>query len=231
MCRLGQYLFRRYTSYFFSWGTKIIFCSYNLHCGENIDLNVSYRVLWVLILISLQTHPPPPHATIFICYYHSIEFLRENNPAITCCGCSIIASMVLECLTQRAGTKTTLSQVISAADICHQKDINTVIWENVLLKKKSNSKAVKWDWPEPHSLHTHRQRGITAQEDMEAAFVRRWNERGLWEGSRSEQSGVKLEISRLRCESERTSFDSWAGDSQSATLCARCRNGKGAIEL
>lgn len=98
-------------------------------------------------------------------------------------------------------------------------------------EKKSNSKDVKWDWPEPHSLHTHRQRGITAQEDMEAAFVRRWNERGLWEGSRSEQSGVKLEISRLRCESERTSFDSWAGDSQSATLCARCRNGKGAIEL
>lgn len=142
VCRLGQYLFRRYTSYFFSWGTKIIFCSYNLHCGENIDLNVSHRVLWVLILISLQTHPPPPHATIFICYYRSIEFLRENNPAITCCGCSIIASMVLECLTQRAGTKTTLSQVISAADICHQKDVNTVIWENVLLKKNQIQKML-----------------------------------------------------------------------------------------
>lgn len=45
------------------------------------------------------------------------------------------------------------------------------------------------------------------------------------------KASIKLEISGLRCKSERTSFDSRAGDSQSATLCAHCRNGKGAIEL
>lgn len=96
----------------------------------------------------------PAFSSIFSDYYLPIEFAEQNNSAIIGCNCSIIASMVLECFTQWVGTKTGPLQVISAGDIYHQRDANTVIWNFSFL---INSKDVRWEWPKSYDpQHTRK---------------------------------------------------------------------------
>lgn len=79
-----------------------------------------------------------PHlflSSIFSDCYPPIEFAGQNNSAVICCNCVIIASTVLECFTQRVGTKTGPLQIISAGDIYYQTNANTVIWKMFLKVK------------------------------------------------------------------------------------------------